>query len=93
MKTFVAIIALSISINSFSQTNQNMVEIQNFDFLIGNWTIINKRLKERLNNSNEWTEFPASMETKSILNGLGTMDEFKTSYFEDEFVGLKYTYN
>jgi len=65
-----------------------MIEIENFDFLIGKWTVINKRLKERLNNSNEWIEFPAQMETRRILNGLGLMDEMKTSYFGDEFVGL-----
>ena len=67
--------------NSYSQTNQTMVEIQNFDFLIGNWSIVNKRLKERLNNSNKWIEFPAKTEAKKILNGLGVMDKYKTSHF------------
>ncbi len=65
-----------------------MVAIHNFEFLIGKWTAVNKRLKERLKNSTEWIEFPAHMETKSILNGLGLMDEMKTSYFGDQFVGL-----
>jgi len=65
-----------------------MVGIQNFAFLVGKWIILNKRLKERLNNSHDWIEFPARTEAKKILNGLGVMDEFKTSYFGDEFVGL-----
>jgi hypothetical protein len=65
-----------------------MIKLHNFDFLIGKWTVINRRLKERLNNSTEWIEFPAEMETKEILNGLGSMDEMKTSYFGEEFVGL-----
>ena len=77
-----------MNINSYSQKHQTIVEIQNFDFLIGKWSIVNKRLKERIKNSNEWIEFPAQMESKKILNGLGVMDEFKTSYFGDAFVGL-----
>lgn len=65
-----------------------MIEIQNFDFLIGKWAVKNRRLKERLNKGNEWIEFMAEMETKYILNGLGLMDEMKSSFFGDEFVGL-----
>ncbi|WP_283636951.1 hypothetical protein [Aquaticitalea lipolytica] len=65
-----------------------MIEIKNFDFLIGKWTVLNKRLKERLKNSTEWIEFTAEMETKPILNGLGLMDEMKSSHFGDEFIGL-----
>jgi len=84
----IILIGLLININSYSQKNQTMVEIQNFDFLIGKWSIVNKKLKERLKNSDEWIEFPAQMESNKILNGLGVMDELKTSYFGDEFVGL-----
>lgn len=65
-----------------------MIAIKNFDFLIGKWSVINRRLNERLNGCSEWTEFPAEMETKPILNGLGLMDEMKSSYFGDEFIGL-----
>ena len=65
-----------------------MIEIKNFDFLIGKWSVLNKRLKERLRNSNNWEEFDAEMETKPILNGLGLMDEMKSSHFGDEFIGL-----
>ncbi|MBK8501351.1 MAG: hypothetical protein IPL46_03600 [Saprospiraceae bacterium] len=65
-----------------------MIEIQNFDFLIGKWTVLNRRLKERLKNSIEWIEFPAEMETKPILNGLGLMDEMHSSHFGDDFIGL-----
>jgi hypothetical protein len=65
-----------------------MIKIENFNFLIGKWNVINKRLKERLNNSNEWITFSAQMETKSILNGLALMDEMKTDYFGEEFIGL-----
>ena len=65
-----------------------MIAIHNFDFLIGKWSVLNRRLNERLNGCTEWTEFLAEMETKPILNGLGLMDEMKSSYFGDEFIGL-----
>ena len=65
-----------------------MLAIDNFDFLVGSWNVVNRRIKERLCGSDEWIEFHATMETKEILNGLGTMDEMKSSYFGDGFVGL-----
>ncbi len=65
-----------------------MIAIQNFSFLIGKWSVLNRRLKERLRNCDEWIEFQAEMETKSILNGLGLIDEMKSSYFGEEFIGF-----
>ena len=65
-----------------------MIAIHNFDFLIGKWSVLNRRLKERLNQCDEWVEFVAEMETKKIMNGLMVMDEMKTTYFGDEFIGL-----
>jgi hypothetical protein len=65
-----------------------MIGIHDFSFLIGKWKVLNRRLTERLKNADEWIEFQAEMETKSILNGLGLMDEMKTSYFGEEFIGL-----
>lgn len=71
-----------------TKKNHTIIEIQNFDFLIGKWNVLNKRLKERLINSDEWIEFPAEMETKPFFNGLGLMDEMKSSHFGDDFIGF-----
>lgn len=65
-----------------------MIPIESFDFLIGKWSVLNRRLKERLANCDDWLEFQAEMETKRILNGLGLMDEMKSSHFGEHFVGL-----
>lgn len=61
-----------------------------FDFLTGKWTMDNKRLKTRLNNSNEWEEFQSTDENfGAILNGIGNMDIYKTSFFGGKpFEGL-----
>ncbi|MFZ1786904.1 MAG: hypothetical protein WAT92_01275 [Saprospiraceae bacterium] len=65
-----------------------MNALSDFKFLIGKWSVHNRRLKKRLDKCDEWVSFDATMETKSILNGLGIMDEMKTSFFGDEFIGL-----
>jgi hypothetical protein len=70
------------------KATNTLIEIQNFDFLIGKWNVLNKKRKERLVGCNEWIEFPAKMETKPFLNGLGLMDEMKSSHFGDDFIGF-----
>lgn len=49
-----------------------------FDYLVGKWTMHNKKLKERLKNNHEWTEFESTDENHNILNGVGNTDIFKT---------------
>ena len=46
-----------------------------FDFLIGSWTSRQRRLRERLKGSDSWEEFPASLEVRKILGGMGNVDE------------------
>ena len=48
---------------------------KDFDFLIGNWKIQHRRLKERLKECTEWEEFEGTGKVRSILGGLGNMDE------------------
>jgi len=74
--------------NQKQETNHNIRALHDFEFLIGKWTVLNKRLKERLKSNTEWIEFIAEMETKPILGGLGLMNEMKSSHFGDEFIGL-----
>jgi hypothetical protein len=46
-----------------------------FDFLIGTWSIHHRTLKKRLDASTEWAEFDGDMVSRKIINGLGNMDE------------------
>ncbi len=55
-----------------------MTNKSDFDFLIGNWRVINKRLKERLVENNDWEEFEASLKVWKILDGFANVDEYKT---------------
>ncbi len=51
-----------------------------FDFLVGEWRVHHRRLKERLANSNTWEEFQGSSRMVKILGGFGT--------FDDNWIGL-----
>lgn len=51
---------------------------QDFDFYFGKWNIRNRKLKNRLNNCDEWTEFDAYQECRPLLLGSANMDNFST---------------
>ncbi|MEK7724333.1 MAG: hypothetical protein AAB336_08310 [Acidobacteriota bacterium] len=59
-----------------------------FDFMVGNWKICNRKLKERLNNCDEWIEFEATQEFKLILNGFGNTDSFFAEFDGKPFEGM-----
>jgi hypothetical protein len=46
-----------------------------FDFLVGRWKVHNRRLRERLKGSTDWEEFEGSSVARTVLGGLGNMDE------------------
>lgn len=48
---------------------------QDFDFLFGAWNVRHRRLKERLNGSDEWEEFAGTSETRPILAGGGNIED------------------
>lgn len=57
-----------------------------FDFLLGSWTVHNRVLRGRLRGSDEWDEWEATLDVAPILGGLGTVDRFRAyrrgEYFE-----------
>ena len=59
-----------------------------FDFIVGKWTVLNRRLINRLSNSNEWVEFNAEYESWHVLNGMGNMDEIKVENELNNTYGL-----
>lgn len=46
-----------------------------FDFLIGEWSITNESLKERLKGSTEWQTFPATSRVEKVMDGAGNLDQ------------------
>ena len=58
-----------------------------FDFLIGEWTVVHRRLKERLAGSNEWIELTGPASVRKILGGLGNVDEIGIDLPEGGYTG------
>jgi hypothetical protein len=55
---------------------------QDFDFLVGEWKIANRRLDDPLGeNPTEWQEFEATLENRPILGGLGNIDFYTAPEF------------
>lgn len=67
-----------------SETSSN----KDFDYLVGNWTIKNRRLKEPLSGSDQWEEFDATQQFRQILVGVGNFDIFRTTLKGKPFEGL-----
>src|SRR3569833_3652430 len=59
-----------------------------FDYLVGKWTIRNRTLKEPLVGSVERAEFDATQELRPILLGCGNFDIFHTELDGKPFEGL-----
>jgi hypothetical protein len=46
-----------------------------FDFLIGDWRVHHRRLKERLAGNHDWIDFEGICASRKILGGLGNVDD------------------
>lgn len=56
-----------------------------FDFVMGDWQVRHRRLKERLADCNEWVEFDGAMSTRKILGGFGNVEDNVLSFPDGEF--------
>lgn len=50
-------------------------DIHDFDFFVGHWDFVNRRLKKRWVGSKDWETFPASLHCESRMNGVVNIDE------------------
>ena len=73
----------NLNIVAFEDSSPN-----DFDFLVGQWRIHNRKLNSRLNDCQQWTEFEALGTCRKILNGFGNIDEFRTEAGGVPFEGM-----
>lgn len=52
---------------------------RDFDYLVGNWKLRNRRLASRLTHSTEWIAYESRVEMHQILNGVGNIDKYTDS--------------
>jgi hypothetical protein len=63
--------------------NDTMVDAPaDFDFVLGDWQVYHRRLKERLAHCQEWVEFDGTMSTRKILGGFGNIEDNVLHYPE-----------
>lgn len=51
-----------------------------FDFVLGCWSVHNRRLVRRLEGNKEWEEFPATCEMHLLLNGLCNISTYAATF-------------
>ncbi len=59
-----------------------------FDFLVGDWLVENKRLKHRFVGSNDWEHFTARQTNQPLPAGIGNFDDFVAPDWRPDFVGM-----
>ena len=59
--------------------------VNDFDFLIGNWRVHHRRLKERLADNQEWIEFEGTCSMQKILGNAGNMDDNVLDFPSDPY--------
>jgi hypothetical protein len=64
---------------------------RDFDFLMGEWKIHNRRLRERLKGLTEWSEFESTCIARALPGGLGNEDELHIDDGEG-YVGMSFRF-
>jgi hypothetical protein len=59
-----------------------------FDFLVGDWKLRNRKLKSRLTRSDEWMTFESSVEMHQILGGVGNIDKYTEQVGDKPYEGV-----
>jgi len=49
--------------------------LRDFDFLVGEWKVRHRRLKERLANNHEWIEFDGTSTSWKVMDGAALVDD------------------
>jgi hypothetical protein len=56
-----------------------------FDFVLGDWSVRHRRLKQRLAGCTEWVEFDGEMSTRAVLGGFGNVEDNLLHFPEGDF--------
>ena len=78
-----AVAANSLSLRSACANNPGLLEsaaapdpsVHDFDLFFGTWRARHRRLKERLADNTEWTEFDGTSTMHRLLGGYGNLDD------------------
>lgn len=57
------------------QGTANLTGLHDFDFLVGNWQVHHRKLKDRLVNSHDWAEFDGTLSVHKLMDGFGNVSD------------------
>jgi hypothetical protein len=58
-----------------NQTESAVPGLHDFDFLVGHWQAHHRKLKHRLENDNEWTEFDGTLFNQPLMGSYSNFDD------------------
>jgi hypothetical protein len=58
-----------------------------FDFLVGKWSVHNRRLTTKQDGSKEWIEFESELHMRKTINGLGNVENYYATFNDKPFEG------
>lgn len=61
---------------------------RDFDFLMGDWRILNRKRRDYWAEEAEWEEFEASMAARPLPGGIGNYDSFESPGWRPGFTGM-----
>jgi hypothetical protein len=61
---------------------------KDFNYLIGNWKLKNRKLKSRLTSCTEWIEFESKVEMYQVLGGNGNIDKYTDTASGKPYEGI-----
>jgi hypothetical protein len=67
---------------------QDLSGVHDFDFLVGQWQVHSRRLKERLTGSHDWEEFDGSIRSFKLMTGLANVDDTEFDMPEGVYRGV-----
>ena len=69
----------------------DLTHLHDFDFLVGDWNVRHRRLKERLADNHEWVEFDGSLSMRKLMDGRANVGDnlFKMPGGDHRGVGMR----
>ncbi len=58
-----------------AQSAPNLAGLHDFDFLVGQWQVRNRKLKERLAGNHDWVEFDGTIQMRKLMDGWANVDD------------------
>jgi hypothetical protein len=71
-----------------AQTAPDLTGLHDFDFLVGEWRVHHRRLKERLAGSREWLEFDGTCSMRKLMDGWANVDDNVINLPGDAYRGV-----